>query len=95
HYPQWSADGMELYYRTADKIFASRIQRTPELKVLSRRLVYTSPRVSPQYHQPDFAVAPDGRILLLKSAIDQSRPIEVRVILNWFTELKSKLKSTQ
>ena len=91
HFPQWSADGTEIYYRTDDKILASRILTKPELQVVSKRLVCSSKRVSFEHNQSDFAVAPDGRILLVKSAMDQSQPVKVNVILNWFTELKSKL----
>ncbi|MCH7974386.1 MAG: serine/threonine-protein kinase [Bacteroidetes bacterium] len=92
-YPQWSIDGTEIYYRTYDKIFANRIQKKPKLKVLSKRLVYNSLPVSYVNNQQDFAVAPGGRILLLKSAVDKSNPIKVNVILNWFTEIKKKLKN--
>ncbi len=91
NYPQWSADGSEIFYRDNDRIMAARIQLNPALQVVSRRLVCTSVRVSESSVQSDFSVAPDGRILLLKSAIDESKPIHVNVIVNWFTELKKKL----
>ncbi|HMD13912.1 MAG TPA: hypothetical protein VKI62_04755, partial [Bacteroidota bacterium] len=90
-YPQWSAEGSEIFYRDNDKILAARIQFEPTPQVVSRRLVCTSVRVSESPIQSDFSVAPDGRILLLKSAIDQSKPIQANVIVNWFTELKKKL----
>jgi Tol biopolymer transport system component len=92
-YPQWSIDGTEIFYRDDDKIMAVRIQTKPELKVLSNRLVCTSTRVSNSNGQSDFALAPDGRILLLRGAVDQAKPVQVNVIVNWFTELKKKLTS--
>jgi Tol biopolymer transport system component len=90
-YPQWSADGSEIYYRDNDNIMAAKIQTSPELKVISRRLVCESKRVSSAYTQRDFTVAPDGRVLMLKSPEDQSKPVKVNVIVNWFAEVKQKL----
>jgi serine/threonine protein kinase len=92
-FPQWSSDGGELYYREGNKIMAAKIQTVPQLKVISRRLVCESPQVSFSSDQRDFTVASDGRILMLKSPEDQSKPIKLNVIVNWFTELKNKLKS--
>jgi serine/threonine protein kinase len=90
-FPQWSSDGGELYYREGNKIMAAKIQKEPELKVISRRLVSESPQVSFSSDQRDFTVASDGRILMLKSPEDQSKLIKLNVIVNWFTELKNKL----
>ncbi len=90
-YACWSSNSREIFYRNGDKIMAAKIELQPKLQVVSRRLVGIFPRVSSETSQPDFTVAPDGRILLLKSAIDQTKPIKVNVIVNWFTELKNKL----
>ena len=90
-FPGWSGDSKEVYYRDGDKIFAAKIERETGIKVVSRRLVCTLERVSSGSTQSDFTVAPDGSILALKSAIDQSKPIKVNVIVNWFDELKKKL----
>ena len=90
-YPQWSVDGSEIYYRDDDKIMAAKIQTSPELKVISRRIVCNSIRVSSGYTQRDFTVDPDGRVLMLKSAEDLSKPVQVNVVVNWFSELKKKL----
>jgi hypothetical protein len=95
YFPQWSADGAELFYRDGESIMAARIQLSPSLTVLSRRLVCRAPYVSSSFAQPDFSVAPDGRILVLKSSVDQSKPVKVNVIVNWFTDLKKKLASQQ
>ena len=92
-YPEWSADGRELYYREGDKIMTAKIQTSPELKVISRRLICESPLISNDPHERDFTVASDGRILILKRFENQSKPIKLNVIVNWFTELKNKLKT--
>jgi serine/threonine protein kinase len=93
NFPEWSFDGSKLYYRDGDKIIAARIQTKPELKVLSREVVCTALNLSGNGNnvQQDFAVGPDGRILVLKDAEDMSKPVKVNVIVNWFTELKKKL----
>ncbi len=92
-FPQWSFDGSRLYYREGDKIMAARIQTKPELKVASRDVICTSLNLFGNGNavQQDFAVAPGGRILLLKDAEDVSKPVTVNVIVNWFTELKNEL----
>ncbi len=54
NYPQWSADGSEIFYRDNDKIMAARIQLKPALQVISRRLVFTSVRVSESPVSPIF-----------------------------------------
>jgi serine/threonine protein kinase len=90
-FPSWSGDSKEVYYRDGDKIFAAKIEREPGIKVVSRRLVCTLERVSSGSNQSDFTVAPNGSILGLKSAIDQSKSVKVNVIVNWFDELKEKL----
>ena len=90
-FPQWSSDGSKLYYREGNKIMAAQIQIDPELKVISRRLVCSSPQISTGYDQRDFTVASDGRILMLKRPEDQSKPVKLNVIVNWYSELKNKL----
>jgi len=92
YYAQWAPDNKEIFYRDGDKIMAAKIELKPELSVISRRLVSNAVQVNFTSSQSDFAVTPDGRILLLKSAIDQSKPIKVNVIVNWFAELKEKLE---
>ena len=94
-FAQWSVDGTELFYRTKETIVAARIQRLPELKVLSRRIVYGPLPSTDQALQPGFALAPDGRILLQEDAVDESKPVKVKVIVNWFTELKEKLAESK
>jgi len=71
----------------------AKIQTSPELKVISRRLICESPLISNDPHERDFTVASDGRILILKRFENQSKPIKLNVIVNWFTELKNKLKT--
>jgi eukaryotic-like serine/threonine-protein kinase len=89
--PQWSTDGTKLYYRSGNNIMVAKIQVKPDLKVLWRKVVCYSEIISPDFYFPDFSVYPDGRILLLKNVEDESKPIKVNVIVNWFTELKKKL----
>jgi serine/threonine-protein kinase len=94
-FAQWSFDGSKLYYRDGDKIMAARIQTKPELKVVSREVFCTALGLSGggsgNTMQQDFAVAPDGRVLLFKDAQDMSKPVKLNVIVNWFSELKNKL----
>ena len=94
-YACWSADSKEIYYRDGDKIIVAKIEIQPQLKVVSRRIVCISPRTSFDNSHSDFTVAADGRILALRSTIDQSKPVKVNVIVNWFSELKKKLTNNE
>jgi Tol biopolymer transport system component len=77
--PRWSADGRELYYRSASGIVATRIARAPmgieatgatELFALG-----ADPTISTSY-----AVAPDGQHFLFTRSTGTDR---ISVVLNW------------
>ncbi len=92
-YPIWSKDGTKIYYREGASIFEAGIQYKPKLKVLYRKEILKTDKFTIEDDESDFTVAADGRIILIKNAVDMSKPTEVKVIVNWFNELKDKLKN--
>jgi serine/threonine-protein kinase len=93
--PVWSPDGRSIYYRAYDRSGTPPILTVP---------VTTKPRFRPgaaqvlldgQYEAgaytwgPNFDIAPDGKSFVMVEA-DESwgKATEVRVVLNWFEELK-------
>jgi hypothetical protein len=40
---------------------------------------------------PDYDVSPDGQRFLMLKATEQTAPMQINVVLNWFEELKQKV----
>ncbi len=97
--PAWSRDGREVFYRQDRKFFAVKIE------INGNRLTADPPTelfgdVESRYAGSgpvrSYDVAPDGRFLLLKeegnvrtAATEQHFPTRIRIVQNWFEELKS------
>ena len=67
------------------------IESNPKLHITKRAVLFKSPQQSLDIAMADFAVAPDGRFLLVRSAVDFSKPLQINVVTNWFEELKRKV----
>jgi Tol biopolymer transport system component len=88
--PLWSRDGRRLYYRNAPAFIAAAV--APEgdrMRVLSRTSVHEGPYPIGSVH-PTWDVAPDGRLLVLEAAGDQSQLV---VVHDWRTELLARLNA--
>jgi hypothetical protein len=95
HHPLWSPDGKELLYNPRPGGFeAVPIVTTPTFGFgvpveIPRRF-----RTGPGAERAHYDMMPDGRILGLVNPLEQGgtgAASEVRVVLNWFEELKGKL----
>ena len=85
--PRWARDGHELYY----------IERTSMMAVgIETRPVFTPgrPREIFDRYWPlegavaNYDVAPDGRFLIIEPNPDEAAHQEIRIVVNWFPELK-------
>ena len=95
HHPLWSPDGKELFYNPRPHGF----EAVPVTTVPS--LGFGVPSDFPRNFRTDAAVMrasydimPDGRILGLVNPLEQGggdAAREIRIVLNWFEELKGKL----
>jgi hypothetical protein len=81
--PIWARDGRELFYRSGDKLMAVDVQTAPEFKTSAPHVLFES-RFS------GYAVAPDGRFLVVRPAQDTG-PAQLQVVVGWFDELREKL----
>ena len=82
--PAWGPDGNAVYYRSADRLMAARVDTTAGIRVLDRRVVLT-PFSPPLYD--DYDVHPDGRtIALVRPREDSGR--DVVLVLNWLTAVQ-------
>lgn len=90
--PRWSADGRQLFYRTGDRMMAVAVDGQTGFSYGSPRLLFDQPFVqaATQGVMADYAVAADGRFLMLKpNAAPSSAPAEeLHVVLNWEQEVK-------
>jgi eukaryotic-like serine/threonine-protein kinase len=82
-WPQWTADGRQLLFKSGSRIMVVDIQTHPTLRVGQPRLLLKD---EPGAWRT-VAVTPDGRRLTL-SPRSMEGPLELRVILNWFEELE-------
>jgi eukaryotic-like serine/threonine-protein kinase len=82
--PAWSSDGIEVYYRSADRLMAAGIETDAGVRVTSRRVVLEP--FAPWWPD-DYDVHPDGRSLALVRPADAPRDGEVGIVVNWAAEL--------
>ena len=93
--PVWSPDSKRLYYRAGDNIMVANLESNPNLHITERAILFKSPQQNLDNTMPDFAVAPDGRFLLVRSAVDLSKPLQINVVTNWFEELQRKMRENE
>lgn len=80
--PRWSADGRQLYYIRGTEIMVVPVQTDPVVRI------GTPQRLVEDENVRGFDPAPDGRRFLFLFPRSTDRPIELRVVLNWFEELE-------
>lgn len=95
HHPLWSADGKEILYTPRPGSFESVAVRTsPAFAFGSPVPVPRNFRSESPAFRAQYDIMPDGRILGLVSPLEEGpgySAMEIRVVLNWFEELKGKL----
>ena len=86
--PVWRRDGRELFYRSGSRMLAVPIETTRGLSWGKPTLLFDSNHVVSFL---DYDVAPDGRFLMIKPAPAEGAPIQLNVVLNWASELLSRV----
>jgi serine/threonine-protein kinase len=84
--PRWSETGRELYYAAGQP---ERLVSVP-ISLKAGGIVVGKPATAYEGRFHDYDVAPDGRILVLRSD-PKAPPPSIHVVLNWFEELRAKL----
>ncbi len=87
--PVWSPDGIELYYRRRNHLVAVPIKTSPTFMLGQERVLFEGMFVEEiggrnQY----YCVSPDNQRFLIVRQGDGTTPQSLRVVLNWFEELK-------
>jgi serine/threonine-protein kinase len=83
--PVWSRDGKKLFYRSGNKMIAATIETKPEFKVINFEELFEGRYLTTVFHNYD--VSSDGRFLMIQEP-QESTPLWINVVLNWFEELK-------
>jgi Tol biopolymer transport system component len=89
--PEWSPDGRTLYYRGDDAMMAVQIDTTegfsaaPAFALFEDRYVRET-QATNRLGQA-YAVAPDGRFLMMKNMPQSGTAAQLIVVRNWFEEL--------
>jgi dipeptidyl aminopeptidase/acylaminoacyl peptidase len=94
---RWSADGRELFYRTEDGIVAVSVDgRGTTFEVGTPRTLFTGSFLGGingiavgGFVFPDYTVTGDGKhFVMFAGRDDTSRPTSVRLVTNWFADLR-------
>ncbi len=95
--PTWATDGKQILAAFADQISASDVQTAPQFTVASATRIRSDGTLPSTPTIRNFDVMPDGRLLAVlpasASTIGQAvGGTRINVVLNWFEELKQKVK---
>ncbi len=88
--PQWSRDGRELFFQAEEgsKLMVVPIQTAPNLTVGEPRLLFEGRYKRGSDILGGYAVAPDGRFLMIQEPEKPARATELIVVPNWFSEIE-------
>jgi hypothetical protein len=84
--PLWSRGGRELFYLAGDRMMAVAVTGAATLSVGVPRMLFQGTYARIPWGERNYDVAPDGRFLMLTTGGQSAT--ELRVVLNWFEELK-------
>jgi serine/threonine-protein kinase len=87
--PVWSPDGQVIYYRRLDQILAVPVTTKPQFRPGTAKVLFEGQYAWGAYPLPNFDIAPDGKsFVMVKEDEEWGKAAEIRVVLNWFEELK-------
>ena len=87
--PLWSADGQELYYRSATDMMAVKVRTSPTLDLGRPEALFSlSDYVLPGTRGIKYEVGPDGRFLMLKDSGGGRSQDRVVLVQNWTDDVK-------
>ena len=89
--PLWSKDGTELFYRRGNRIMSVPVTLTDKFDYGKAELVFEGLYPSSSYGITNYDVSNDGQSFLMLKQADTGKK-EIRIIVNWFEELKELMK---
>jgi dipeptidyl aminopeptidase/acylaminoacyl peptidase len=90
---RWPRHSQELFYREGKKMMAVKIQTSPSFKLgIPHPLFEGDYETSASIHSAMYDVTPDGqKFLMIKNDEAENSTRKLRIVLNWFDELKGKV----
>ena len=88
---RWSRSGRELFYRQADRMMAVDVETKPTFHPSRPRTLFEGRNYGMNPYGYSYDVAPDGRFLMIRPDPAESGPAQVKVVLNWFEEVKRRV----
>lgn len=86
-WPQWSPDGKTLYFRKQQKLWSAPISLEDGSVTGPPEVVYDRDFGQSDFQLGDYAVAPDGRILVVEPSESGPRVSNLHVVLHWYNAL--------
>ena len=87
--PHWSPDGRELYYRNNDLFMSVAVETRPTFQAGTPKTLFSGTYNLRSNSGVSYDVDPKGgRFLMIRPAEDSASPAQVRVVVNWFEELR-------
>lgn len=87
----WSADGHELYYRSAkNEMIAAQVNTSGEFQLNGERTLFSMANYRSDNRHHSYAVSPDSKFFYFIEGLEGSAS-QIVVITNWWEELKSKV----
>jgi eukaryotic-like serine/threonine-protein kinase len=93
--PVWVRNGRDLFFRNGDKMIAVDVTTDPRFRAGKPRLLFEG-RYEAYPLTTNYDVAPDGqRFLMVKTREPAPAPAQFNVVLNWFEELKNRVRTAK
>lgn len=92
--PVWAPSGAELFYRDGDKLMVAEIKTAPAFAAAKPRLLFEGGYEGPISSRANFDISPDGRrFLMLQAAAQREASAEIKIVPNWFEEVRRRAPS--
>ena len=85
--PRWSPVGGEIFYRDEDRMMVARVSTSPSVTAGTPDVLFEG-NYRLENVNVTYDVMPDGKRFFMVRAADVAPVHEIRVVLNWFEELK-------
>jgi hypothetical protein len=91
--PAWSPDGQELYFRRGSDLMVVNVPAAGQSGWPAPDVLFTGNFARDTWGDQSYDVAPDGRFLMMRPVT--AGPIQVQVVLDWLSEVRARLASTE
>ena len=91
--PHWSANGRELYFRSETRLLVSSVELQPTFRPGTPSVLFQGIYNMRSDSGLSFDVDPkSGRFVMIRRAASGANQARVRLVLNWFQELKQLVR---